>query len=248
MSIISVRNLTISYNKRPAIKGINLDLEQGNIIGIIGPNGAGKSTLLKGILGLLPADTGEIKIFGEDVKDSLKKVAYIPQKEQFDWDFPINVSEVVMMGRYPYISIFGYPTSKDRELVAKVLEKVEMSKYAKTQIRNLSGGQQQRIFLARALAQESEIYFLDEPFVGVDAKTEVAIFKLIKELKDAGKTILIVHHDLSKVMDYFDKVILVNQTLVAYGNTEEVFTEELIHKTYGGRLTILQKVNQLIDN
>jgi len=247
MEVIKVKNLTISYQKKPAIKGINLGIEKGNIIGIVGPNGAGKSTLLKGILGLLPSDTGEIKIFGKDVKDSLKRVAYIPQKEQFDWDFPINVSEVVMMGRYPYISMFGYPSSKDIEIVKKVLEKVEMSKYAKTQIRNLSGGQQQRIFLARALAQESDIYFLDEPFVGVDAKTEIAIFKLIKELKESGKTILIVHHDLSKVTDYFDKVILVNQTLIAYGNTSEVFTEELIHKTYGGRLTILQKTEQLIN-
>jgi len=247
MDVIKIKNLTISYQKKPAVKGINLDIEKGNIIGIVGPNGAGKSTLLKGILGLLPSDTGEIKIFGKDVKDSLKRVAYIPQKEQFDWDFPINVSEVVMMGRYPYISMFGYATSKDREIVSKVLEKVEMSKYSKTQIRNLSGGQQQRIFLARALAQESDIYFLDEPFVGVDAKTEVAIFKLIKELKESGKTILIVHHDLSKVTDYFDKVILVNQTLIAYGNTSEVFTEELIHKTYGGRLTILQKTEQLIS-
>lgn len=247
MKIINIKNLTISYNKRPAIKGINLDLEEGNIIGIIGPNGAGKSTLLKGILGLLPADTGEVKIYGEDIKDSLKKIAYIPQKEQFDWDFPINVSEVVMMGRYPHISMFGYPNIKDKEIVLKVLEKVEMNNYAKTQIRNLSGGQQQRIFLARALAQESEVYLLDEPFVGVDAKTEIAIFKLIKELKEKGKTILIVHHDLSKVKEYFDKVILVNQTLVAYGNTSEVFTEEYIHKTYGGRLTILQKTEQLIS-
>lgn len=247
MVSIKIINLTISYNKRPAIKGINLDIEQGYIIGIIGPNGAGKSTLLKGVLGLLPTDTGEVKIFGKDIKDSLKRIAYIPQKEQFDWDFPINVSEVVLMGRYPYISLFGYPTLKDKEIVSQVIDKVEMNKYASTQIRNLSGGQQQRIFVARALAQESDIYFLDEPFVGVDAKTESSIFDLIKELKAAGKTIMIVHHDLSKVKDYFDKVILINQTLIAYGNTSEVFTPEFIHKTYGGRLTILQKAEQLIS-
>lgn len=248
MDIITVKNLTVTYNKKPAIKGINLDIANGNIIGIVGPNGAGKSTLLKGILGLLPADTGEVKIFGKSIKNSLKRVAYIPQKEQFDWDFPINVSEVVMMGRYPYLSLFGSPKETDKEIVNRVLEKVEMKKYANTQIRNLSGGQQQRIFLARALAQESDIYFLDEPFVGVDAKTEIAIFNLIKELKSESKTIMIVHHDLSKVKEYFDKVILINQILIAFGNTSEVFTEELIHRTYGGQLTILQKAEQLLDS
>lgn len=247
MKVINVKNLTVTYNKKPAIKGINLEIENGNIIGIVGPNGAGKSTLLKGILGLLPADTGEIKIFGKSIKESLKRVAYIPQKEQFDWDFPINVSEVVMMGRYPYLSLFGNPKEADREIVNKVLEKVEMKKYADTQIRNLSGGQQQRIFLARALAQESDIYFLDEPFVGVDTKTEAAIFNLIKELKAEDKTIMIVHHDLNKVKDYFDKVILINQILVAYGNTNKVFTPDLLQKTYGGQLTILQKAEQLLN-
>lgn len=247
MNIISVKNLTVTYNKKPAIKGINLEIESSNIIGIVGPNGAGKSTLLKGILGLLPADTGEVKIFGKNIKDSLKRVSYIPQKEQFDWDFPINVSEVVMMGRYPYMSLFGSPKESDKEIVNRVLEKVEMKKYAHTQIRNLSGGQQQRIFLARALAQESDIYFLDEPFVGVDAKTETAIFNLIKELKSEGKTIMIVHHDLSKVEDYFDKIILINQILIAYGDTSKVFTPELLHRTYGGQLTILQKAEHLIS-
>jgi manganese/zinc/iron transport system ATP- binding protein len=248
MKVISVKNLTVTYNKKPAIKGINLEIEEGNIIGIVGPNGAGKSTLLKGILGLLPADTGEVKIYGKSVKDSLKRVAYIPQKEQFDWDFPINVSAVVMMGRYPYMSLFGTPKESDKVIVDKVLEKVEMKNYANTQIRNLSGGQQQRIFLARALAQESDIYFLDEPFVGVDSKTETAIFNLIKELKAEGKTIMIVHHDLSKVEDYFDKLILINQILIAFGETKKVFTSELLHRTYGGQLTILQKAEQLINN
>lgn len=248
MNVITVKNLTISYNKKPAIKGINLEVEEGSIIGILGPNGAGKSTLIKGILGLLPSETGEIKIYGKPVKESLKRIAYIPQKEQFDWDFPINVSEVVMMGRYPYISLFGRPDENDKLIVKEVLEKVEMSDNQFTQIRNLSGGQQQRIFLARALAQESDIYLLDEPFVGVDAKTEKAIFELIKELKEKNKTILIVHHDLSKVKEYFDKVILINQTLVAFGDTDKAFTPELINKAYGGRLTILQKAEQLFKS
>lgn len=247
MNVITVKNLTISYNKKPAIKGINLSIESGHVIGIIGPNGAGKSTLLKGMLGLLPFDTGEVKIFGRDINSSRKRISYIPQREQFDWDFPINVEDVVMMGRYAHLPIVGFPKSVDRQIVEQVLKKIEMDKYAKRQIRQLSGGQQQRVFLARALAQESDVYFLDEPFVGVDAKTEKAIFELMKELKDCGKTILVVHHDLSSVKDYFDKLILVNQTLIAYGDSQDIFTPGLINKTYGGRLTILQKTEELVS-
>lgn len=244
--VINVKNLTISYNKKPAIKGIHLDIEPGNVIGIIGPNGAGKSTLMKGILGILPLDTGEVKIFGKDINESRKRISYIPQREQFDWDFPINVEEVVMMGRYAHMPIVGLPKEYDKKMVRSALEKIEMQKYAKRQIRNLSGGQQQRIFLARALAQQSDLYFLDEPFVGVDAKTEKAIFNLMKELKDEGKTIIVVHHDLGKVVEYFDKLIMLNQRLVAYGNTNEIFTPELVNMTYGGRLTILQKTEEFI--
>ncbi len=247
MNIIQVKNLTISYHKKPAIKGINLDIEAGNVIGIIGPNGAGKSTLLKGILGLLPVDTGDIKIFGKDIEESRKRISYIPQREQFDWDFPINVEDVVMMGRYAHLPAFGFPKQADREIVNSVLQKIEMDKYSRRQIRQLSGGQQQRVFLARALAQQSDIYFLDEPFVGVDAKTERAIFKLMKELREEGKTILVVHHDLGKAQEYFDKLVLINQTLVAYGNADEVFTPEIIDRTYGGRLTILQKTEEIIS-
>jgi len=247
MNVISVKNLTISYHKKPAIKGINLEIDSGSVMGIIGPNGAGKSTLLKGILGLLPFDTGEVKIFGKDIDASRKRISYIPQREQFDWDFPINVHDVVMMGRYAHLPMIGFPKAKDREIVEKALQKIEMHKFADRQIRNLSGGQQQRIFLARSLAQESDVYFLDEPFVGVDAKTEKAIFNLMKELKDNGKTILVVHHDLGKVLEYFDKLILINQTLIAYGKTKDVFTPDTINKTYGGRLTILQRTEELIN-
>lgn len=246
MNVITVKNLTISYQKKPAIKGVNLNIEPGNVIGIIGPNGAGKSTLLKGILGLLPFDTGEVKIFGKDIDESRKRISYIPQREQFDWDFPINVEDVVIMGRYAHLPIVGFPKAADKKIVEDVLKKVEMDKYAKRQIRQLSGGQQQRVFLARALTQESDVYFLDEPFVGVDAKTERAIFELMKELKEQGKTILVVHHDLSRVQDYFDKLIMINQRLVAYGDSKTVFTPELVNKTYGGRLTILQKTEELI--
>jgi manganese/zinc/iron transport system ATP- binding protein len=247
MNVITVKNLTISYNKKPAIKGVNLDIESGSVIGIIGPNGAGKSTLLKGILGLLPFDTGGVKIYGKSINESRKRISYIPQREQFDWDFPISVEDVVMMGRYAHLPAVGFAKQGDREIVDEVLKKIEMDKYSSRQIRQLSGGQQQRVFLARALAQESDIYLLDEPFVGVDAKTEKVIFHLMKELKEEGKTILVVHHDLSRVRDYFDKLIMINQTLIAYGNSSDVFTPELINKTYGGKLTILQKVDQLIN-
>lgn len=248
MNVITVKNLTISYNKKPAIKGVNLNIDSGSVIGIIGPNGAGKSTLLKGILGLLPFDTGEVRIFGKKIEESRKRISYIPQREQFDWDFPINVENVVMMGRYAHLPVVGFPKHGDKAIVAGVLKKVEMDKYSTRQIRQLSGGQQQRVFLARALAQESDVYFLDEPFVGVDAKTEKAIFSLMKELKEAGKTILVIHHDLGKVLEYFDKLIMVNQTLIAYGDAKEVFTSEIINKTYGGKLTILQRAEQLIED
>jgi len=244
--VISVKNLTISYNKKPAIKGVHLDIEPGSVIGIIGPNGAGKSTLMKGILGILPLDSGNVKVFGKDIRESRKRISYIPQKEQFDWDFPINVEDVVMMGRYAHMPVIGWPKEHDRNMVREALKKIEMDKYAERQIRNLSGGQQQRIFLARALAQQSDLYFLDEPFVGVDAKTEKAIFSLMKELKTEGKTIMVVHHDLGKVLEYFDKLIMLNQRLIAYGNSKEIFTSDLINRTYGGRLTILQKTEEFI--
>lgn len=246
MEVISVKNLTVSYQKKPAIKSINLKITEGSIVGIIGPNGAGKSTLIKAMLGLLPYDTGEVKIFGKDLDESRKRISYIPQREQFDWDFPINVEDVVMMGRYSHLGMFSFPGKKDKEIVEEKIHKVGMQDFRTRQIRNLSGGQQQRIFLARALAQESDIYLMDEPFVGVDAKTERTIFDLMNELKEQNKTILVVHHDLSKVNEYFDKLILINQTLVAYGDTDVVFTKELISKTYGGRLTILQKTEELI--
>lgn len=247
MNVITVKNLTVSYNRKPAIKGINLNIDSGHVIGIVGPNGAGKSTLLKAMLGLLPIDTGEVKFFGKSLEGIRKKIAYIPQREQFDWDFPINVTELVMMGRYSHISRFGFPKSNDVEIVNEALKKVGMYDFRNRQIRFLSGGQQQRIFLARSLAQEGEIYFMDEPFVGVDAKTEKAIFELLDELRSEGKTILVVHHDLAKVKDYFDSIILINQTLIAFGATDEVFTKENIERAYGGRLTILQRTEELVS-
>lgn len=244
-NVIEVKNLTVSYNKKTAIRNINLEIKAGSVIGILGPNGAGKSTLLKAIVGLMPADTGEIKIFGGEISSERKKISYIPQKEQYDWDFPVNVYDVVMMGRYVHLPLFRFPKLKDKSIVQEMVKKLGMEKYANRQIRQLSGGQQQRIFLARALAQQSEVYLLDEPFAGVDAKTEKIIIDLLKELKSQGKTLLVVHHDLGNVTEYFDELILINHTLIAFGKVGSVFTKELITKTYGGRLSILQQAESL---
>jgi len=243
---VEIQNLTISYSRKPAVKGINLQIPKGKIIGIIGPNGAGKSTLLKGILGLLPKDNGRILIYGKSLSEMLKKISYIPQKESFDWDFPVTVVDEVVMGRFTHLSLFGRPGNEDKTKVIEALKKVDMLRFSKRQIRYLSGGQQQRIFLARCLAQESEILLLDEPFVGVDAATEQAIFALMKKLKGEGKTILVVHHDLGKVTEYFDYLALINNYLIAFGETGDVFTHELLDKTYGGRLTILQESENLM--
>lgn len=246
-TVIEIQNLTISYNKKPAVRGIELKIPSGQIVGIIGPNGAGKSTLLKGILGLVPKDNGLILVNGSSIENHLKTISYIPQKESLDWDFPVVVHDVVMMGRYPHLSLFGRPGKSDNEKVINALKKVDMLEYRNRQIRYLSGGQQQRVFLARSLAQEADILLLDEPFVGVDAATERAIFQLMRNLKNEGKTILVVHHDLAKVQEYFDYVVMINQRLVAFGPTKEFFIPEYLDKTYGGRLTILQKSEQLID-
>lgn len=245
-NIIDIQNLTISYHKKPAVRGVELQIPSGKIVGIIGPNGAGKSTLLKGILGLIPKDNGLVLIDGQPVENNLKRISYIPQKESFDWDFPVVVYDVVLMGRYPHLSLFGRPHQKDHDKIVEALKKVDMLEFKNRQIRYLSGGQQQRIFLARSLAQEADILLLDEPFVGVDAATERAIFQLMRNLKIQGKTILVVHHDLAKVQDYFDYLVMINQRLVAFGPTKDVFIPEYLDKTYGGRLTILQKTEQLV--
>jgi manganese/zinc/iron transport system ATP- binding protein len=246
-TVIEILNLTISYQKKPAIRGIELKIPSGQIVGIIGPNGAGKSTLLKGILGLVPKDNGVVLVNGSSIENYLKTISYIPQKESLDWDFPVVVYDVVMMGRFPHLSLIGRPGKTDNEKVINALEKVDMLEFKDRQIRFLSGGQQQRVFLARSLAQEADILLLDEPFVGVDAATERAIFQLMRNLKNEGKTILVVHHDLAKVQEYFDYVVMINQRLIAFGPTREVFIPEYLDKTYGGRLTILQKSEQLID-
>jgi manganese/zinc/iron transport system ATP- binding protein len=239
---LETHDLTVAYHQRPVLYGVDLAVPPGRLVGVMGPNGAGKSTLIKAIMGIIPPVGGWVKIFGEPAKRALTRVGYVPQRESVDWDFPVNVMDVVLMGRYGRLGLGRRPGKKDREIARTCLEKLGMLPYADRQISNLSGGQQQRVFLARALAQESDLYLMDEPFAGVDATTEAAIVALLQELKERGKTIIVVHHDLTSARQYFDMMVLINMRLVAFGDTEDVFTTELLQKTYGGRLTILSEV------
>jgi manganese/zinc/iron transport system ATP- binding protein len=246
VTALEVHDLTVSYNKKPVLWGIDLTLPTGIIAGIVGPNGAGKSTLIKTIMGLIPAASGYVKIFDKNLDEVRKKVSYVPQRESVDWDFPASVMDVVLMGRYGNLGLFKRPRKADKDAAFECLEKVGMEAFADRQIAQLSGGQQQRVFLARALAQNADIYFMDEPFAGVDAATEAAIIELIRKMSQAGKTIIIVHHDLQSVTSYFNWVILLNMRLVASGPVDKVFTSELLQDTYGGKLSILSKVGDLL--
>jgi manganese/zinc/iron transport system ATP- binding protein len=245
---LEVHDLTVSYHKRPVLWGVDVEVPVGQLVGIIGPNGAGKSTLIKAAMGMLPLDSGWVKIFGGPVEKNLKRVGYVPQRESVDWDFPVSVMDVVMMGRYGHLGLLKRPQKSDREKARECLEKVKMLPYADRQISNLSGGQQQRVFLARALAQESDLYFMDEPFAGVDAATETAIVEILQELREQGKTLLVVHHDLTSARDYFDSLLLLNMRVVAFGSTKAVFKQELLQTTYGGRLTILSEVADAVSS
>lgn len=241
---LELHDVTVAYHKKPVLYGIDLSVPSGSLVGIIGPNGAGKSTLIKAVMGLLPLSGGWVKIFGAPYHKSCHRVGYVPQRESVDWDFPVNVMDVVLMGRYGRLGVGRRPGKSDRDAAMECLGKVNMLPFAKRQIGNLSGGQQQRVFLARALAQESDLYLMDEPFVGVDAATESAIIEILRELKARGKTLLVVHHDLASAKDYFDRLILLNMRLVAFGTTAEVFTPQNLQTTYGGRLIILSDVAQ----
>src|SRR5690606_27873594 len=243
---LEIHDLTVAYHKKPVLWGIDILVPKGKLVGIVGPNGAGKSTLIKAAMGMLPLTSGWVKVFGGPVSKNLRRIGYVPQRESVDWDFPVSVMDVVMMGRYGHLSLGRRPGRRDREIARECLEKVKMLPYANRQISNLSGGQQQRVFLARALAQESDLYFMDEPFAGVDAATETAIIALLHELKEKVKTLMVVHHDLPTARNYFDMLLLLNMRVVAFGPTEEVFTYELLQQTYGGRLTILSEVAEAV--
>ena len=240
-SPISVHDLTVAYHRKPVLWDVDLDIPEGKLTAIIGPNGAGKSTLIKAVMDIVPKASGKVMIYGKPFKRQRKIVAYVPQRESVDWDFPIDALGVVMMGRYGTIGWCKPLRRLDKEKALDALDRVGMADYAKRQISQLSGGQQQRVFLARALAQESQIYFMDEPFASVDAATERAIVQVLADLRSAGKTIIVVHHDLQTVREYFDHVILLNMRVVAHGSVDEVFTQENLKKTYGGRLTLLSE-------
>ena len=243
---VEVHDMTVAYHRKPVLWDIDLVVPQGQLVGIVGPNGAGKSTLIKAILGLVPLASGKVEIFGKPYVQQRHLVGYVPQRETVDWDFPVTALDVVMMGTYGRLGWFRRPGAAERWLAMECLEQVGMANYAQRQIRQLSGGQQQRVFLARALAQDAQIYFMDEPFAGVDATTEEAIVALLQRLREGGKTVLVVHHELQTVREYFDFLILLNLRLVAAGSTEITFTKENLQRTYGGRLTILDEAAEAV--
>ena len=239
---VSARNVCVSYEGRAVLRSVSFDASAGSLVGLVGPNGAGKSTLLKAMLGLIPRDSGTAEVFGQPMISARHRVAYVPQTEIIDWDFPVTVFEVVLMGRYGRLGLFGRPGRKDRQRAIEALESVGMQDYRRRHIRRLSGGQQQRVFLARALCQEADVFFLDEPFAGVDAATERAIFELMQRLTAMDKTLVVVNHDLA-LLDRFDAILLLNQRVIAYGPPEEVVTEQNMQFAYSGRLSILDRAD-----
>ena len=243
---IELHNLTVAYNQKPVLWNIDYTLPSGKLIGIVGPNGSGKTTMLKSMMGLVPLSSGFVKIFDKELDEVRNKVSYVPQRGSVDWDFPASVLDVVLMGRTTPKNLFSRVSSKDKELAMECIAKVKMEKFVKRQISELSGGQQQRVFLARSLAQEADLYLMDEPFAGVDAATENSIMELLKEMRSEGKTILVVHHDLQTVSNYFDWIVMLNTRLIASGPTEEVFQTDLLYEAYGGKLNILAQVGDLI--
>jgi manganese/zinc/iron transport system ATP- binding protein len=238
--------MTVAYHRKPVLWDIDLAVPEGKLVGIVGPNGAGKTTLIKAVLGLVPLASGKVEIYGRPYREQRRLIGYVPQRESVDWDFPVTVRDVVLMGTYGRLGWVRRPGRAERQIADRCLAQVSMSDFAHRQIRQLSGGQQQRVFLARALAQDARVYFMDEPFSGVDAATEAAIIELLQQLRSAGKTVFVVHHDLQTVRSYFDYVILVNMRLVACGPTETTFTPDNLHETYGGRLTILDEAAEAV--
>lgn len=229
--VLSVKNLTVAYDGKPVLENIIGEIKKGSLTAIIGPNGAGKTTFLKAIMGLLKPLSGEVT-FGFEDKERKTKIAYVPQTGSTDRDFPVTVFDVALMGRYPHLGWFKRPKKKDREIAFEMLKKVGMEKYVHRQIGTLSGGQEQRVFLARALAQQAKLYFLDEPFKGVDAATEKVIVEMLREIREQGGTVVVVHHDLNTVKKYFDSVIMINKTLVCWGDTESCFNEKTVSRTF----------------
>ena len=237
---VSVRDLTVAYRHQPVLWDVDLSVPVGVLLAIVGPNGAGKTTLIKALLELVTPAAGEIRIFGQPYPKVRRGVAYVPQRGSVDWDFPTNALDVVMMGLYGRIGWIRRPGKREKRHALQALERVGMHGFAERQISQLSGGQQQRVFLARALVQDAELYLMDEPFQGVDATTERAIVEILRELRSRGKTVVVVHHDLLTVREYFDHVLLLNVRRIAAGPVAEAFTDENLRTTYGGRVSFLR--------
>lgn len=237
-----IRDLTVAYHRRPVLWEINVDLPMGSIIGLVGPNGAGKSSLLKAMLGLVPLVSGTIELLGASLAQRRQQIAYVPQREQIDWDFPATVMDVVLMGTYGQLGWVRPVGRPQRQMAQRALAQLQLEGLADARIGQLSGGQQQRTFLARALVQQPQLLLLDEPLAAVDAATEQAIIDLLRSLRDAGCCVVVVHHDLHTAASYFDQLVLLNMRCVAAGPTSQVFTPENLRRTYGGRLTLLEEV------
>lgn len=243
-----VDQLSVNYDKTPVLWDVHCEIPEGKLVGIIGPNGAGKSTFLKALLGMARPLSGQIEFFGKPYKKVRQKIAYVPQRTSVDWDFPITAFEVVLMGRYGKLGLLKWAKAADRQAASRALDMVGMLPFADRQISQLSGGQQQRLFIARALLQDADLYLMDEPFAGVDMATEKAIIALMDKLKVQGKTLLVVHHDLSTVDSYFDWVIMLNTCLIASGPVSEVFHTEAILRTYGRGSALLDEAAKLTQN
>lgn len=235
---VSVKDLSVSYYGNEVVSDVSFSFPAGKLIGIVGPNGAGKSTMLKAALGLIPKDSGTVTIAGNPLKNVQKKIAYVPQRSNIDWDFPIIVKDTVLLGTYPHLGLFRRPKKEHKEWAYECLREVGMEEFGNRQISELSGGQQQRVFLARALAQKADYFFLDEPFVGIDVKSEDVIIRILKELRDQGKTIFVVHHDLSKVESYFDDIILINKELYGAGPVKSVFHSDNMERCFNMKLSL----------
>ena len=245
---IEVTDLTIAYKDKPVLWDVDMEVPTGTLMAIVGPNGAGKTTLIKAILGLVKPAAGQVLVLGKSYTEQRHLVGYVPQRGSVDWDFPTSVLDVVMMGRYGALGWLKRPGASERAAAFDALDKVGIRHLAERQISQLSGGQQQRVFLARALVQDAQVYFMDEPFQGVDATTERAIVTLLQELRSAGKTVVVVHHDLQTVPEYFDWVIMLNVRRIAAGPVEEVFTEQNLRQTYGGKVAFLSAAGNGKDN
>ncbi|MEQ1826451.1 MAG: ABC transporter ATP-binding protein [Pirellula sp.] len=241
---LSVRDLTVAYHRKPVIWDVAFDLPMGSLVAIVGPNGAGKSTLLKAVMDLVPKASGKVEVYGQAYRRTRNRVGYVPQRESVDWDFPIDALEVVTMGLYSKIGWCLPVQKRHRQAAMEALRQVGIAELANRQISQLSGGQQQRTFLARALVHDADLYLMDEPFAAVDAATEKVIVEILKELKGRGKTVVVVHHDLQTVKEYFDHVVLLNMRVVAHGPVDSVFTPENLQRTYGGRLTLLDEATE----